>query len=361
MTRNRKTQTAQLWHDLVESAFDFFEKAIAEYDTFPKYAVLHLAASVELFLKSRLMVEHWSLIFDSDSRPNFDKLCNGDFESVTVNDAIAKLNGILPSKLHVSVEASKEFASLAKERNKIAHFLHSKLNNKKLQGMIVSQQCRVWYYIHALIADVWKEEYKDFKKQYAELSEKMRGQRKFLEETFAIVKPELDTLKKRPTVEIYECPACEFQSLVVEEDENIFHYARCKVCNRINRVLKIICPECDSSVLLECGDERCGGYDNDERDRCTHQFDPDGLAELLDLSSYSPDGTYGRDVFCPYCETGSVYESDGGYVCLSCFEVFASIDACDWCNEYWAGELPENSNYFGCGNCEGYAGHMKDD
>ncbi len=362
MTQKRKKQIKQLWHDLVDSAFDFFEKAISEYETFPKYAVLHLAASVELFLKSRLMVEHWSLIFSSDSKPNFDKFYNGDFQSVTVRDSIEKLNGILPSNRQVSIKAAKEFENLAKERNKIAHFLHSKLNDKKLQEMIVSQQCRVWYYIHALLGNTWKEEYKAFKKQTEELSAKMQEQRKFLEEKFNIISPDLDILKKRPAVEIYDCPACEFESLVVEEDQNVFSYAHCKVCNKHSRVLKVLCPECDSNILLQYGDDHCSGYNSDKNDWCRHKFSPDELADILGLSKHAPDDPhFGNDIYCSYCETDSVYPTDDDYVCLNCFELFASIDACGWCNEYWAGELTENSHYFGCGNCEGYAGHTKDD
>ncbi len=359
--KKRKKQIKQLWQGLVESAFDFFEKAISEYEQFPKYAVLHLAASVELFLKSRLMAEHWSLIFASDSKPNFDKFYTGDFQSATLRNTIEKLNGILPNNLQVSTDAVKEFESLAKERNKIAHFLHSKLNDKKLQELIVSQQCRVWYYIHALIRDIWKEEYKTYTKQLDKLNKKMQDQRKFLEEKFNIIKPELDVLKQNPKIDVCKCPACKFESLVVEEDQNVFSYARCKVCNRNNRVLKISCPTCNSSVLLECGGDRCSGYDVDKKDRCDHYFEPSELAEILGLSSFSEDDFSSKDIYCPYCETGSVYPTDDDYVCLNCFELFDRIDTCGWCNEYWAGELPEFTHYCGCGLCEGYAGHMKDD
>lgn len=360
MTKKREILIKQLWNDLVESAFDFFEKAISEHEKEPKYAVLHLAASVELFLKSRLMAEHWSLIFDNETKINFDKFRNGDFKSIMVHNVIEKLNGILPGDLQVSLDAAKEFEELAKERNKIAHFFHSKLNDKKLQEKIVSQQCRVWYYIHGLIGNTWKKEYKIFSERLSDLSQKMQEQRKFLEEKFNIIRPDLDIFRKKTGIDICECPACKFEALVVEEDQNVFSYARCKICNKNNRVLKIICSECDSSILLEYGDDSCNGYDNNKNDWCHHQFSPDELAEILGISKYSQDDFYRHDIYCPYCETGSVYPTRDDYACLSCFELFVSIDACEWCNEYWAGELEEGTHYFGCPNCEGYSGHTRD-
>ncbi|HIP71183.1 MAG TPA: hypothetical protein EYH05_07285, partial [Anaerolineae bacterium] len=47
---------------LVENAMDFLSQSIEEFDGSPKYSVIHFHAAVELFLKARLMAEHWSLV-----------------------------------------------------------------------------------------------------------------------------------------------------------------------------------------------------------------------------------------------------------------------------------------------------------
>ena len=47
---------------LVENALDFLVCAIEEFQVAPKYSVIHFSAAVELFLKARLMAEHWSLV-----------------------------------------------------------------------------------------------------------------------------------------------------------------------------------------------------------------------------------------------------------------------------------------------------------
>lgn len=47
---------------LVENAFDFLDKAGREFENEPKYSVIHFYAALELFLKARLLHEHWTLI-----------------------------------------------------------------------------------------------------------------------------------------------------------------------------------------------------------------------------------------------------------------------------------------------------------
>ncbi len=52
----------EMFNRLVENAFDFLFKAISEIEGQPKYSVIHFYAAVELFVKARLMKEHWSLV-----------------------------------------------------------------------------------------------------------------------------------------------------------------------------------------------------------------------------------------------------------------------------------------------------------
>lgn len=69
---------------LVENALDFLERSINDLSTAPKYSVIHFYASIELFLKARLLAEHWTLVVDrrkSPSKADFEK---GDFASVTL-------------------------------------------------------------------------------------------------------------------------------------------------------------------------------------------------------------------------------------------------------------------------------------
>ncbi len=72
---------------LLDNAFDFLEVGIQNFKDNPKYSIINFAASIERFLKARLLKEHWSLIISGDE-PNFQKFLQGDFTSINFKDLI---------------------------------------------------------------------------------------------------------------------------------------------------------------------------------------------------------------------------------------------------------------------------------
>ena len=85
-----------------------------------KHALATLADGVELLLKARLELRDWCLIFkdvDQASRPKYE---NGDFQSVTFDQAILRLKNLcsveIPAK-HLSV-----VSQLRQLRNRVRHF-----------------------------------------------------------------------------------------------------------------------------------------------------------------------------------------------------------------------------------------------
>jgi len=54
----------ELFRSLTGSAFEFLEKAIAEFEQSAKFSTVHFTIAIELFLKARLVREHWSLLLD---------------------------------------------------------------------------------------------------------------------------------------------------------------------------------------------------------------------------------------------------------------------------------------------------------
>ena len=46
---------------LTENSIDFLTEAIDGFQVQPKYSIIHFYTAVELFLKARLLHEHWSL------------------------------------------------------------------------------------------------------------------------------------------------------------------------------------------------------------------------------------------------------------------------------------------------------------
>ena len=84
-----------MFNRLVENALDFLFEAISEIKEQPKYSVIHFYAAVELFVKARLMNEHWTLVITKRQEPDWDKFVAGDFQSVSLDEASLKSNGWL--------------------------------------------------------------------------------------------------------------------------------------------------------------------------------------------------------------------------------------------------------------------------
>ena len=59
-----------------------------------KYSVLSIWSGIELILKTRLMVEHWTLIYKDTNKANTSNFKTGDFESVNFKCCIERLEKI---------------------------------------------------------------------------------------------------------------------------------------------------------------------------------------------------------------------------------------------------------------------------
>ena len=111
-----------MFNHLVENALDFLNKAILELNDYPKYSVINFHASVELFLKARLMAEHWTLVIAKRQDPDWDKFIAGDFQSASLDEAANRLAKVIRSGL--TKREHEVFRRVTKHRNKMVHFFH---------------------------------------------------------------------------------------------------------------------------------------------------------------------------------------------------------------------------------------------
>jgi ribosomal protein L37AE/L43A len=109
---------------LLENALDYLLSAAKEAQKDDvkslKYCVLHVAASVELALKARLYVEHWSLIFADVDKASEAALKSGDFKSADFQVVVDRLAKI--AKVPISKENLAHLTELRKVRNCIQHY-----------------------------------------------------------------------------------------------------------------------------------------------------------------------------------------------------------------------------------------------
>jgi hypothetical protein len=123
--------TAQDFHfSLLENGLDFVLSAI-EHLTLAsvgqpdqkrqlKYAVLHLSSGIELILKERLRVEHWSLLFKDVNKADETAYSSGDFVSATYQEVLDRLAGI--SAVIIEPKRKRQLDDLRKRRNRLEHF-----------------------------------------------------------------------------------------------------------------------------------------------------------------------------------------------------------------------------------------------
>ncbi len=345
-----------IFDSLTRNAFDFLARGIAEFDESPKYSVIHFCAAVEMLLKARLMREHWSLIVSKPEQANLAKFMAGDFVSVTLEDARARLRDVASEDIGDDAYAS--FRALANHRNKMVHFFHNALeNDEKTKAQIVAEHCRSWFHLHRLLTR-WDGYFHDFGSEIAHADRAMKGHRKYLAAKFKALKPELAAARKArnaPKV----CSACGFKSAIPDALDHQIASLRCLVCDHVETQVELECPHCDKPIVIaNDGFITC--------EQCGESIEPKHLAEALTdhgaahIAMMDGDDSW-QPINCGNCEDyHTVVRRGEHYFCTNCFEISNHIEQCEWCGEYNTGDM-EHSYFAGCSVCDGKAGWEKDD
>ena len=348
---------------LVENGFDFLNKALDELEEYPKFSVIHFHVAVELFLKARLMDEHWSLVISRRETPDWNKFISGNFQSVSLDDAASRLEKVVRSGLTKS--ELKLFSEITKHRNKVVHFFHeahSDEENEEQVRDIVKQQLTAWYFLHRILTIRWNDVFNKWSDELFEIDQRFRSLHKFLQVVFDQKKPGIDNRKQAGEI-FKRCPSCAFESQHHKSEKKVIYEASCLVCRLSEKVLKIDCPSCDEEVTFI--DEGFGSCDN-----CGKGFEPQDLVEeLIDESEVylaTKDGDDSWDLGnCSDCDgyhtvVRMEYNSHNSHICTSCFLVLDFLNRCGWCGEPNTGDM-ESSLWAGCGHCDGSSDWRKDD
>jgi len=202
---------------LVENAFDFLDRALWDFNTAPKHSVINFHAAIELFLKARLLAEHWSLVISERQDADLKKFLAGDFQSVTLDEAADRLDKVVQSPL-TKIELD-QFKNLARHRNRMVHFFHDAVTDdatEDLKQAIAIEQLRAWYLLNRLLADRWGEIFAKWKGRLADVTSKLKRHRQYLQITFELLQPEIQRqIAQGRTIE--ECLSCEFLAAEVTQ------------------------------------------------------------------------------------------------------------------------------------------------
>jgi hypothetical protein len=345
---------SELLGRLVENALDFLSHAIETLETAPKFSVIDFYTAVELFLKARLLAEHWSLVVSKN--PDWEKFVSGDFGSATFEEACTKLDKIVQSP--VGPTARKKFDAVRKHRNKMVHFFHTTQDTQRsVIEEIAIEQLHAWHELNQLLLHQWSDTFEPWKKELASIEFQLQRHKKYLAAKFDALE-----LKLKEAVaegkEVCHCSRCNFAAAVMTEGGvSGLREGKCLVCGTHNNWLVMECPSCGADALLQDGaDFSCD---------CGHSLDEHDLVKALDETVVTKDNYFENPypANCGECEGWHTVVSRGARnFCVRCLDVSDDLSYCDYCSEASTGTL-EDSGPFGCAHCEGSLGHhaTKDD
>lgn len=343
---------------LNESAFDFLERALAEFDRSPKFSTIHFSTAVELFLKARLMKEHWALVFENPDKASRRAFSDGSARTVSVKGALERLSRV--AAVIVPDQASAAFISLSEHRNRMIHFVHESTNitpDKGVLQAIAKEQSVGWFHLSRLIRD-WLEKSSHRDRRLDAIERLMRGHKTYLRTAFNELRPEIERLKASGNLFV-QCESCQLPAAAKTDDTDKLSSTTC-----------LVCGQADWLITLECPDEECGreieisGMQDQQPvcDGCGHVFLDEDFREQLDSEWHWEDHHSSQNINCAHCSSlGSAVRHENNYICSECRAVESTAPTCGWCNErQMGGGNLEGSDWSGCEFCEGREGWDSD-
>ena len=97
--KSPKDPSDKFFDSLVSNAIDFLSRSIADLKKHPKYSVINFCVGFEIFLKARLIKEHWALVVTKPETAMVEQFRAGNFHSVSMEDAIRRLKNVAGERI----------------------------------------------------------------------------------------------------------------------------------------------------------------------------------------------------------------------------------------------------------------------
>jgi len=241
-----KNDDEEIFTSLVRSGFEFLHKALDEFEQSPKFSTIHFATAIEIFLKARLLKDHWTLVLENTDKANRQSFEKGEARTVNTDTATRRLQNICG--VSIPEYATKSFKEIASHRNRMIHFYHSGAeNNDDIERQkIVQEQCRGWFALQQLLF-AWKEFSEEDFWEIRQIADKMKQHRAFLSAKFEGLSDKLQARRENGYV-IQKCKSCSFLAAALSKKSDMLLDGNCLVCDQ-----NII------SLTLECSNYDCEG------------------------------------------------------------------------------------------------------
>lgn len=298
-----------MFDSLFRNALDFLNRALDELDEHPKYALIDLAAAVELVFKARLVLigSMWVAEEPTDATP--ERFAQGKLRTVGLELAKKRIESLTDE--NIDATAFKVFQAISRHRNRVVHFFHSGLDSKSQREAVAGEIYVAWYHLYRLLTGPWGNHFSHYSKLISEFGARLQSLAPFLAAVFDRV------VKSNSNAKTYmECPVCHYKSLDAAVSDR-YQSAICHVCGYTEPSHKAI-QQGEEDFVASCS--TCGG----------HQ---------------------------------TVLATGFGFRCSKCGESFADCITCEYCSEHWVGNAdPDYGDYLsGCDYCNGAISRIKDD
>ena len=287
MENSQPTPIDRLKFSLIENALDFLVAA-TEYGSGAehlnwKYSVLNLVAGIELLLKARLEVVHWSLLFSDVDKATESRLKSGDFVSADFTTVYTRLANI--GSVRITDSDRKHLNDLRKLRHKIEHFTVD-IEIDQIKSLLAKA---LSFAVRFSETELKNQISKGNRDTMSQIMERVKGFDEFVSERMAVIQPHL-----KKANHLQECPRCWQETLDSFEGGRL----RCHFCYYEISARELAEDKSESSI-----------------DTC-----PECGLEALGLAIYN--------------------NEEAGWHCYFCGQDFDTISHCSECGEAFEGEGP---------------------
>jgi hypothetical protein len=333
---------------LARNAFEFLNQSLEEFDKSLKLSVIHFAIAVELFLKAKLMSEHWSLILERPDQADKAAFQIGNLKTVSLAQAVERLRKV--ASINITNETKGTFDKISNHRNKMVHFAHKDIDAAEGRVLIGKEQSAGWLALRLLL-NQW-EEFEEYENDIARIHWQMERHRAYLQHVYEVNASDLGAHEKAG-LQVKDCPRCNFKALKLDRPHGAVALSKCVVCRYGGCEVTLTCPneDCHSEIVFS-------SYDGIPKEcpECTQEIDQNELRDQLDTGEgVNKDNYFDHvNINCPQCSGyHSVVEHNDIYVCTQCLETDNTYGICGYCSEGQLGGVSEFSALSGCEFCDG--------
>ena len=243
---------------LEENALDSLKHGIEHFvidkrNTDLKYAILHIAHSVELFVKARLAKEHFLLIFTKPENSTDDD------KTVTLDEAIKRLEAV---KIKFNEDSKLAFNELQKTRNRVQHYKLT-FSKEEIKNIIGRSIKYLEIFLNQELNIVLRNNLS--KDTYEVLADAIFSYEELLAKAKEEMNNYLPSGKERLDYKIDICSNCGNQTIIYpvssRKDENHlvecffchqeFEVGECSRCGRVIYGEETICVDCWKYVIMD--------------------------------------------------------------------------------------------------------------